>query len=88
MMKTLGGDRLHAGKREQVELSEYGRSTHDLSYLFRTTASMGTIIPFACEVVLPGDEFDVDLDVRVLTNPTVGPVFGSAKVGLDFELVS
>lgn len=83
MLKTLGGDRLHAGKREQVELSEYGRSTHDLSYLFRTTASMGTIIPFACEVVLPGDEFDVDLDVRVLTNPTVGPVFGSAKVGLD-----
>lgn len=83
MLKTLGGDRLHAGKREQVELSEYGRSTHDLSYLFRTTASMGTIIPFACEVVLPGDEFDIDLDVRVLTNPTVGPVFGSAKVGLD-----
>lgn len=83
MLKTLGGDRLHAGKREQVELNEYGRSTHDLSYLFRTTASMGTVIPFACEVVLPGDEFDVDLDVRVLTNPTVGPVFGSAKVGLD-----
>lgn len=83
MLKTLGGDRLHAGKKQQVELQEYGRSTHDLSYVFRTTASMGTIIPFACEVVLPGDEFDVDIDVRVLTNPTVGPVFGSAKVGCD-----
>jgi hypothetical protein len=44
---------------------------------------MGTVIPFACEVVLPGDEFDVDIDIRVLTNPTVGPVFGSAKVGCD-----
>ena len=83
MLKTLGGDRIHAGKKETVELQEYGRSTHDLSYVFRTTASMGTVIPFACEVVLPGDEFDVDIDIRVLTNPTVGPVFGSAKVGCD-----
>lgn len=83
MKVTLGGDRLHGGSKEKIDLNEYGRSTHNLSFLFRTTASVGTIIPFACEVMLPGDQFDIDLDVEVLTHPTTGPVFGSMKVAAD-----
>lgn len=83
MRVTLGGERLGSGKKEQIDLNNYGRSTHNLSYLFRTTASFGTVIPFAVEVMLPGDEWDIDLDAKVLTHPTVGPVFGSAKLGLD-----
>jgi hypothetical protein len=35
------------------------------------------------EVALPGDSFDIDLDVDVKTLPTVGPLFGSYKVQLD-----
>lgn len=83
MKVTLGGDRLGAGKKEKIDIPEYGRSTHNLSYVFKTTASFGTLIPFACEVMLPGDDYEIDLDVELLTNPTIGPLFGSAKVGAD-----
>lgn len=87
MQKTLGGDRLGSGKKMKVDLHEYGRSTHDLSYLWRSSASMGTLIPFLSLVGLPGDTLDIDLDVDIKTHPTVGPLFGSAKVQLDvFEI--
>jgi hypothetical protein len=43
----------------------------------------GTLVPFLSEVALPGDSFDIDLDVDVKTLPTVGPLFGSYKVQLD-----
>lgn len=81
--KTLGGDRLGSGKRMKVHMHNYERSTHDLGYLFRTTMSAGTLVPFLSEVALPGDTFDINLDAKVLTHPTVGPLFGSFKVQLD-----
>jgi len=81
--KTLGGDRLGSGKKMDVELHGYARSTHDLSYIWRSTMSSGTLVPFISEVALPGDTFDIDLDVDIKTHPTVGPLFGSFKVQLD-----
>jgi hypothetical protein len=81
--KTLGGDRLGSGKKQTVHLKGYERSTHDLSYIWRSTMSAGTLVPFMCEVALPGDTFDIELDCNVLTHPTVGPLFGSFKVQLD-----
>ena len=73
--KTLGGDRLGSGNKMKVSLHGYERSTHDLSYMFRTTMSAGTLVPFMSEVALPGDTFDIDLSANVLTHPTVGPLF-------------
>lgn len=81
--KTLGGDRVGAGKRMTVEMHGYGRSNHDIGYLWRSSMSAGTVVPFFNEIGLPGDTFDIDLDVHVLTHPTVGPLFGSYKVQLD-----
>ena len=83
MEKTLGGDRLGSGKKMKVELHGYGRSTHDLGYLWRSTMSAGTLVPFMAEVALPGDTFDINLDVDVKTHPTIGPLFGSYKIQLD-----
>lgn len=80
---TLGGDRLGAGKKQQVELHNYERSTHDLSYVWRSSMAAGTLVPFINTVALPGDTFDIDLDVDVKTHPTIGPLFGSYKVQLD-----
>jgi hypothetical protein len=80
---TLGGDRLGAGKKQQVDLHSYERSTHDLSYVWRSSMSAGTLVPFINQVALPGDTFDIDLDADVKTLPTVGPLFGSYKVQLD-----
>jgi hypothetical protein len=83
IQKTLGGDRLGAGKKMKVELHNYERSTHDLGYIWRSTMAAGTLVPFMSEVALPGDTFDIELDANVLTHPSIGPLFGSFKCQLD-----
>ena len=83
METTLGGERLGSGKKMKVYMNNYERSTHDLSYLWRSTMSAGTLVPFMSQVALPGDTFDIELNCNVLTHPTVGPLFGSYKVQLD-----
>ena len=80
---TLGGDRLGAGNKNKVSLHGYERSTHDLSYTWRSTMAAGTLVPFMSELALPGDTFDIKLNTEVLTHPTIGPLFGSYKVQLD-----
>lgn len=80
---TLGGDRLGAGNKQKVDLKNYSRSTHDLSYIWRSTMAAGTLVPFMSEVALPGDNFEIDLEADIKTSPTVGPLFGSYKVQLD-----
>ena len=86
-MITLGGERLGGGKKNKVYMHGYERSTHDLSYVWKSTMSAGPLVPFMSELALPGDTFDIDLDVDVLTIPTLGPCFGSFKVRLDiFEV--
>ena len=83
METTLGGDRLGSGNKQKVHLRNYERSTHDLGYIWRSTMSAGTIVPFLSKVMLPGDNWDVNLNCEVLTHPTIGPLFGSFKVQLD-----
>lgn len=83
MIKTLGGDRLGSGKKMRVELENYQRSTHNLSYVWRSSMSAGTLVPFMSRVALPGDTWDINLECDVMTHPTVGPLLGSYKVQLD-----
>jgi len=87
METTIGGDRLGSGNKQKAQLRNYERSTHDLSYIWRSSMSAGTLVPFMSEVALPGDSWDIDLQAEVMTLPTVGPLFGSFKVQLDvFEV--
>lgn len=81
--KTLGGDRLGSGKKMTVEMHDYGRSTHNLSRVFRTTMTSGTLIPAMVEIGLPGDTFDIDPSVIIKTAPTQTPLFGSFKFQFD-----
>ena len=83
MKTTIGGDRLGSGNKQEVSLRTYNRSTHDLSFKWRSSMAAGTLVPFLTKVALPGDTFDIDLSCEVLTLPTVGPLFGSYKVQLD-----
>ena len=83
MKTTIGGDRLGSGSKNQVSMKTYERSTHDLSYVWRSSMSSGTLVPFMSELALPGDSFDIDLECDVKTLPTVGPLFGAYKVQLD-----
>lgn len=87
MQKTIGGDRLGSGKKMKVDLHGYERSTHDLGYVFRTTMSAGTLVPFMTEIALPGDTFDIKLNGDFKTLPTVGPLFGSFKAQYDLFLL-
>jgi len=79
----VGGQRLGSGKKMQVQYKNYERSTHDLSYIWRSTMAAGTLVPFMTEIGLNGDTFDINLNTNVMTHPTVGPLFGSYKVQLD-----
>lgn len=83
MKKTLGGGRLGSGKKMQVEMHGYERSTHDMGYVWRSTMAPGTLVPFMADLALPGDAWEIELNCNVLTLPTIGPLFGSFKVQLD-----
>lgn len=83
MKTTIGGDRLGSGSKQEVSMRNYERSTHDLSYVWRSSMAAGTLVPFMSTVALPGDSMDIDLTTHVLTLPTIGPLFGSFKVQLD-----
>lgn len=83
IVRTIGGDRLGAGKKMQVAMHNYERSTHDLSRVWRSSMAPGTLVPCLCEVGLNGDTFDIDLDAMVRTIPTAAPLFGSFKLQID-----
>lgn len=83
IQKTLGGDRLGGGKKMKVELKAYERSTHDLSYDWKSSMTVGTLVPFMKLVALNADTFDIDLEALIKTKPTVAPLFGFFKVQLD-----
>jgi len=83
MKVNIGKNTLGDNNKMSVSLKEYGRSTHDLSYAWRSPMGVGTLVPFMKQLALPGDTFDIDLDTKVLTHPTVGPLFGQFKMQLD-----
>lgn len=83
MKVNIGKNTLGDNNKMSVVLREYGRSTHDLSYAWRSPMGVGTLVPFMKLLALPGDTFDIDLDTKVLTHPTVGPLFGQFKMQLD-----
>lgn len=83
MRVNIGKNTLGDNKKLSVSLKEYGRSTHDLSYAWRSPMGVGTLVPFMKMLALPGDSFDINLDTKVLTHPTVGPLFGQFKMQLD-----
>lgn len=83
MKVNIGKNTLGDNNKMSVSLREYGRSTHDLSYAWRSPMGVGTLVPFMKILALPGDTFDIDLDTKVMTHPTIGPLFGQFKMQLD-----
>ena len=56
---TIGGNRLGSGKKMKAEIRGFERSTHDLSYVWRSTMASGTLVPFMKLVGLPTDTFEI-----------------------------
>lgn len=85
--KSIGKNTLGGGQKMTVDLRTYNRSTHDLSYAWRSSMGVGTLVPCMKLLGLPGDTFDIKIDNKVLTHPTVGPLFGSYKLQVDLFTV-
>lgn len=87
MKKTLGGDRLRSESKMEVYLPNFGRSSHNIGKIIRTTQACGTIVPYWCQIGLDGTTFYVDITTKVKTLPTTGPVFGSFKHQIDLFVI-
>ena len=77
--KTIGKNTLGDNGKMKVQMRTYNRSTHNLSYIWRNTQAVGTLVPFMSIPMMKGDTFKIKLQPNVLTHPTVGPLFGSFK---------
>lgn len=87
MKKTLGGDRLRSENKMEVYLPNFGRSSHNIGKIIRTSQACGTIVPYWCQVGLDGTTFYIDITTKVKTLPTTGPVFGSFKHQIDVFVI-
>lgn len=87
MKKTLGGDRLRSENKMEVYLPNFGRSSHNIGKITRTTQACGTIVPYWCQIGLDGTTFYIDITTKVKTLPTTGPVFGSFKHQIDVFVI-
>lgn len=83
MKKTLGGERLRSESKMEVYLPNFGRSSHNVGKIIRTSQACGTIVPYWCQIGLDGTTFYIDITTKVKTLPTTGPVFGSFKHQID-----
>lgn len=83
LTKSIGKSTLGGGKKMKVDLRTYNRSTHDLSYIWRSSMAAGTLVPFCKILMTPGDTMEIDLTHQIMTHPTIGPLFGSYKVQAD-----
>ena len=87
MKKTLGGDRLRSESKMEIYLPNFGRSSHNVGKIIRTTQACGTIVPYWCQIGLDGTTFYIDITTKVKTLPTTGPVFGSFKHQIDVFVI-
>ena len=83
MNVNIGKNTLGDSDKMSVSLRDYGRSTHNLNYAWRSTMGIGSLVPFMKVLAMPGDTFNIQLDSKIMTHPTIGPLFGSFKFQAD-----
>lgn len=83
MKVNIGKNTLGDNDKMSVSLREYSRSTHDLSYAWRSTMGIGTLVPCMKILCTAGDTFSIKIAEKVMTHPTIGPLFGSFKLQVD-----
>lgn len=81
--RNLGGDRLGSGNKMQVEMHDWGKSTHNVSRKLKTSMGVGTLVPCLKELVTPGSEYRIKINADLISKPTNGPLFGSFKYQVD-----
>lgn len=80
IIRTLGKNTLGDNNKMKVAMRDYDMSTHDISTVFRSTIGVGMLVPFCKILCQKGDIIDLDLINKTLSQPTLGPLFGSFKL--------
>lgn len=78
--RTLGKNTLGDNNKMKVAMRNYDMSTHDISTVFRSSIGVGMLVPFCKIICQKGDIIDLDLINKTLSQPTLGPLFGSFKL--------
>ena len=78
--RTLGKNTLGDNNKMKVAMRDYDMSTHDISTVFRSSIGVGMLVPFCKILCQKGDIIDLDLINKTLSQPTLGPLFGSFKL--------
>ena len=80
IVRTLGKNTLGDNDKMKVAMRDYDMSTHDISTVFRSSIGVGMLVPFCKILCQKGDIIDLNLINKTLSQPTLGPLFGSFKL--------
>lgn len=80
IIRTLGKNTLGDDNKMKVAMRDYDMSTHDISTIFRSSIGVGMLVPFCKILCQKGDIIDLNLINKTLSQPTLGPLFGSFKL--------
>lgn len=80
IVRTLGKNTLGDNNKMKIAMRDYDMSTHDISTIFRSTIGVGMLVPFCKILCQKGDIIDLNLINKTLSQPTLGPLFGSFKL--------
>lgn len=80
IIRTLGKNTLGDNNKMKVAMRDYDMSTHDISTIFRSSIGVGMLVPFCKILCQKGDIIDLNLINKTLSQPTLGPLFGSFKL--------
>lgn len=80
VVRTLGKNTLGDNNKMKVAMRDYDMSTHDISMIFRSSIGVGMLVPFCKILCQKGDIIDINLINKTLSQPTLGPLFGSFKL--------
>lgn len=83
MKVNIGKNTLGDNDKMSISLKEYERSTHDLSFAWRSTMGIGTLVPCLKLLGTAGDTFTIEAEEKIMTHPTLGPLLGSFKFQCD-----
>lgn len=80
VVRTLGKNTLGDNDKMKVAMRDYDMSTHDISTIFRSSIGVGMLVPFCKILCQKGDIININLINKTLSQPTLGPLFGSFKL--------
>ena len=80
IVRTLGKNTLGDNNKMKIAMRDYDMSTHDISTVFRSSIGVGMLVPFCKILCQKGDIIDLNLVNKTLSQPTLGPLFGSFKL--------